>query len=82
MLLADRIVGSFFDGLSGHELAAVLSGGPEAGNSPVFSMLSHTFDVYLDCVELPEERAREFFGQAVKKKLDRMRDGAGANKEN
>ena len=76
MLLADRMVGSFFTGLSRQELSAVLSGGAGGGTSPLFSMLSYTFDVYLDCVEMPEDKAREFFGQAVKKKLDEMRQEA------
>jgi len=82
MLLADRMVGSFFAGLSGQELAAVLAGSGGAGNSPLFSMLSYTFDVYLDCVELPEEKAREYFGLAVKKKLDEMRRKAGLELQN
>ena len=38
MLLADRLVGSFFTGLSEQERAAVFAGGAGAGNSPLFSM--------------------------------------------
>ena len=75
MLLAERMVGSFFTGLNDQERSAVISGGG-AGNSPLFSMLSYTFDVYLDCVEMPEEKAREFFGLAVKNKLDEFRQQA------
>ncbi|MBW7996043.1 MAG: hypothetical protein FVQ81_05600 [Candidatus Glassbacteria bacterium] len=79
MLLAERMVGSFFTGLSTQERRAVLAGGAGvgAGNSPLFSLLSYTFDVYLDCVELPEEKARGFFALAVKKKLEEFRREAG-----
>ncbi len=73
MLLAERMVGSFFTGLSEQERAEVLAGGAGAGNSPLLSMLSYTFDVYIECVEMPEEQAREFFGKAVKKKLEEFR---------
>ncbi len=76
MLLADRMVGSFFTGLSEQERNAVLAGGAGVGNSPLFSMLSYTFDVFVECVEMPEEKAREFFGKAVKNKLEEFRQQA------
>ena len=77
-LLAERMVGSFFEGLSESELKAILSGS-EKGNqfSPLFSMLSYTYDVYLECVSLPEEQVRDFFKQAVQNKLKEYRERAG-----
>jgi hypothetical protein len=80
MLLAERMVGSFFDGLSDEERRDVLVGEGETGNTPLFSMLSYTFDVYRECVEMPEDKARDFFGQAVKKKLSEFRKSAGSGK--
>ncbi len=70
------MVGSFFAGLSEQERNEVLAGEAGAGNSPLFSMLSYTFDVFLECVEMPEEKARVFFGKAVKKKLEEFRKQA------
>jgi len=69
-LLAERMVGSFFEGLSEPELRVILAGSEEGDQfSPLFSMLSYTFDVYLECVSLPEEQVKDFFKQAVQDKL-------------
>jgi len=74
-LLAERMVGSFFKGLNGSELKAILVGSDEGDQfSPLFSMLSYTFDVYLECVSLPEEQVRDFFKQAVQNKLKEYRE--------
>lgn len=74
-LLADRMVGSFFEGLGEPELKAILAGSARDDQfSPLFSMLSYTFDVYLECVSLPEEQVRDFFKQAVQNKLKEYRE--------
>ena len=74
-LLAERMVGSFFEGLSEPELKAILDGsGRGVQFSPLFSMLSYTFDVYLECVSLPEEKVRDFFKQAVQNKIKEYRE--------
>ena len=74
-ILADRMVGSFFDGLTKPERGFIIAGGGESAQfSPVFSMLSHTFDVFLESVSFPEEQGREFFKEAVQKKLKALRD--------
>ena len=76
-LLAERMVGSFFEGLSDSELKAILAGsGEEDQFSPLFSMLSYTFDVYLECVSLPEEQVKDYFKQAVQDKLREYREGS------
>ena len=74
-LLAERMVGSFFKGLNESELKAILVGSDGGDQfSPLFSMLSYTFDVYLECVSLPEEHVRDFFKQAVQNKLKEYRE--------
>ena len=74
-LLADRMVNSFFDGLTKAERGKIIAGGGESDRfSPLFSMLSHTFDVFLESVSYPEEQGREIFKEAVQKKLKALRD--------
>lgn len=74
-LLAERMVGSFFEGLSEPELKAILAdSGQGVQFSPLFSMFSYTFDVYLECVSLPEEQVRDFFKQAVQNKIKEYRE--------
>ncbi len=74
VLLAERLAGSFFDGLSRSELVALLAGPGSGGTiSPVFSMLSHTFDVFRESLALGEDAAREYFEQAVRAKLKQLR---------
>ena len=67
VLLAERMVGSFFDGLSKAEkteLAAGKSGRRQEELPPGLSMLAYTLDVYLEELALPEEQGREFFKEA------------------
>ncbi|HUU30372.1 MAG TPA: hypothetical protein VM123_21420 [archaeon] len=74
-LLAERMVNSFFEGLTEAERREIIIGGGECDRfSPLFSMLSHTFDVFLESVSFPEEKGREFFKEAVQKKLKALRD--------
>ena len=81
-LLAERMVSSFFDGLNEGELLSILAGSPETDcYSPVYSMLSHTFDVFLESISLPEEEGREFFKRAVQKKLEEYRKKSGYSKQ-
>lgn len=76
-LLAERMVDSFFDGLSESELGSILAGsGEDDAFSPLFSMLSYTYEVYLEQVCLPEEEVREFFKCAVQRKLKKLADRA------
>jgi len=76
------MVGSFFEGLSDSELKAILAGSSEEDQfSPLFSMLSYTYDVYLECVSLPEEQVRDFFKQAVQDKLREYRESSAKPKQ-
>ena len=74
-LLADRMVDSFFDGLSDSELGSILTGsGEDDAFSPLFSMLTYTYEVYLEQVNLPEDEVRDFFKCAVQRKLKEFAD--------
>jgi hypothetical protein len=77
-LLAQRMVDSFFDGLSGPEKLAVIVPPDRNGDkfSPVYSMLSHTFDVFCESLAMPEEQARSYFKEAVQKRLGELREEA------
>ena len=83
-LMAERMVGSFFDGLSGQEKMTVIVPPEEDSEkfSPVFSMLSHTFDVYCESLAMPEEKARGYFKEAVQKKLGELRNQVLQQSEN
>lgn len=77
VLLAERMVNSFFDGLSEAEKAELASG--KSGRyqeelTPGLSMLAYTLDVYLEELSISEELGREFFKEAVKKKIQQVRD--------
>ena len=75
------MVGSFFKGLNESELKAILAGSDGGDQfSPLFSMLSYTFDGYLECVSLPEEHVRDFFKQAVQNKLKEYRERSAEKK--
>jgi hypothetical protein len=77
VLLAERMVNSFFDGLSEAEkveLASGKSGRYQEELTPGLSMLAYTLDVYLEELAMPEELGREFFKEAVKKKIQQVRD--------
>jgi hypothetical protein len=73
-LLADRMVNSFFDGLSEVERMQIAFGGERASQSTGFSMLAYTLNVYLGELSLPEEQGREFFQEAIRKKMTRLRE--------
>ena len=84
VLLAERMVGSFFDGLSEvekAELAAGKSGRHQEELPPGLSMLAYTLDVYLEELALPEEQGREFFKEAVKKKMRQIRSEISADEK-
>lgn len=73
-ILAGRMVGSFFDGLSKQELAEIVTGQADNRNSSGLSMLAYTMDVFYQSVELSEDVAMEMFGEAVKEKLNKLRN--------
>jgi len=76
VLLAQRMVGAFFEGLSEAEKAEMVSGksGRHSQEIPTgLSMLAYTLDVYLEELSLPEEQGREFFKEAVQKKMRQIR---------
>ncbi len=79
-LLADRMVGSFFDGLSEVERLQIAFGGERASQSTAFSMLAYTLNVYLAELSLPEEQGREFFQAAIQKKIQQLRQSARPEK--
>lgn len=72
-LLAERMVNSFFDGLSEVERRQIISGGDTASRSTAFSMLAYTLNVYLGELNLSEEMGREFFQEAIRKKIAHLR---------
>ena len=69
-LLSDRMVGSFFEGLSKAERIEMASG---QSSEAVMTMLAYTLDVYLELLSLPEDQGKEFFKEAVQKKLKALR---------
>ena len=74
-ILAGRMVNSFFDGLTEAERNVfIVGGGENECFSPLFSMLSYTFDVFLQSVSFPEEQGKEMFKEAVQKKLRELRE--------
>ncbi|MBN2287834.1 MAG: hypothetical protein JXQ83_00780 [Candidatus Glassbacteria bacterium] len=83
VILAERMVGSFFEGLSEAEKLELVSGKPgkfQEELPPGLSMLAYTLDVYLEELSLPEEQGREFFKEAVRKKIRQIRsERAGCN---
>ena len=69
------MVDSFFNGLSDSELGTILTGSAEDDAiSPLFSMLTYTYEVYLEQVSLPEAEVRDFFKCAVQRKLKEFAD--------
>ncbi len=77
-ILATRMVESFFDGLSEAERRELIVGPGGGGSSPLYSMLSYTFDVFLESVSYSEDEGRELFQEAVRKKLEQLRREAVA----
>ena len=76
VLLAERMVGSFFEGLSEAEKTELISGKSGHHNQEIptgLSMLAYTLDVYLEELSLPEEQGREFFKKAMQKKMRQIR---------
>jgi hypothetical protein len=73
-LVAERMVNSFFKGLTESEVRYIVFGGAASGGlSPAFSMLAYTLDVFLGELSLSEEQGREIFKAAVQKKIVEMR---------
>lgn len=76
-LLAERMIGSFFEGLDEAEKMELVAGKAiqhrENEFSPGLSMLAYTLDVYLEELALPEEQGREFFKEAVREKIRQIR---------
>ena len=75
-LLAQRMVKSFFEGLSEAERRQIALGGKKAGQSTAFSMLAYTLNVYLGELSLSEEQGREFFQEAILKQIKQLRESA------
>ncbi|MEA2063406.1 MAG: hypothetical protein U9P14_06900 [Gemmatimonadota bacterium] len=75
-ILADRMVESFFGGLSKAERVELAVGEAIKGGSlpPGLSMLACTLDVFLESVSLPEDQGRELFKEAVRKKMQQIRE--------
>jgi hypothetical protein len=76
-LLAERMIGSFFEGLDEAEKMELVAGKSTQHRdnefSPGLSMLAYTLDVYLEELALPEEQGREFFKEAVREKIRQIR---------